>query len=271
MTTAYSVQKFLGGVALLGTGALLAVWTVLLNDFDKLIAATPPPGAYRSTRNYVLVATLLIANIGFLSLLKVVTRSTATCGPIYTGLLVSQALLSAAFVHVAFMDAWIGDATYAPYYSHLAINLLSGLRLQLACFVLTWTTAGFVCAICFDRHIAPDTSNHDATTARYAPRARGGGIDGFTEEDGFGGHSAGPGGALRRRCRSPGASMRASALGHGPVTVDASVAGATAADGDALGGAGQQQAANAWYLAAPPDGPQFYVPAGPTFVPARRV
>jgi hypothetical protein len=270
MTTTYTVQKFIVGVVLLGTVALLAVWTVLLNDFDKIVDAASPSVTHRSTRNYVLVATLLLVNIGFLSLLKVVTRSTATCGPLYTGLQASQALLSAAFVHVAFMDAWINDATYAPYYSQLAIDLLRGLRLQIACLVLSWTTAGFVCAACFGRHIAIDTNNYDTTTARYAPRGRGGVDDGFTEEDGFGGHSAAPGAALRRRGRSPCALKRASALGHGHGTVDDSVAGATAVDCDALGGAGQHQDANAWYLATPLDAPKFYVPAGTVFAPARR-
>jgi hypothetical protein len=270
MTTAYTVQKFVVGVVLLGTAALLAVWTVLLTDFDKLVAATPPSVAYRSTRNYVLVATLLLVNIGFLALLKVVTRSHATCGPIYTGLLASHSLLSAAFVHVAFMDAWTGDATYAPYYSHLAINLLSGLRLQLACLVLSWTTAGFVCAVCFDRNISADSNNYE-TSSRHTLRVRSGGDDSFAEEDGFSGHPAAAGAALRRRGRSPATLKRACALGHGPVTVDASMAGTTAPDGDMVGGAGQQHAASAWYLATPPDGPQFYVPAGPVFAPARRV
>lgn len=263
MTKAYTVQKFLVGIVLLGTDALLAVWTVLLNDVDKLAAATPPSGAYRSTRNYVLVATLLLVNIGFLLFLKQVTQSQATCGPVYAGLLASQALLSAAFVHVAFIDAWIGDAAYAPYYSHLAIDLLSGLRLQLACLVLSWTIAGFVCAVCFDRHIALDTNTHD-TSSRYALR-------GFADEDGFGGHPVAPCAALRRRGRSPGALKRTGPLGHAPLTVDASVAGAAAADGDVLGGAGQQRVATAWYLATPSDAPQFYVPAGPVFAPARRV
>lgn len=263
MTTAYTVQKFLVGVVLLGTGGLLAVWTVLLTDVDKLVAATPPSVAHRSTRNYVLVATLLLGNIVILSLVKVVTRSLATCGPIYTGLLASQALLSAALVHVAFVDAWTSDATYAPYYSHLAINILSGLRLQLACLVLSWTTAGFVCAVCFDRHIAIDTNACD-TSARYALRD-------YADEDGFGGHPVAPGAALRRRGRSPGASKRACALGHAPVTVDASVAGAASVDGDVLGGAGQHRSATSWYLATQPDAPQFYVPAGPVFAPSRRV
>jgi|694.fasta_scaffold19622_1 hypothetical protein len=256
MTTAYAIQKFFVGVVILGTAALLAVWTVLLTDLDKLATATPPTDAYRSTRNCVLLATLLLGNIVFLSLLKAVTRTTATCGPLYTGLVASQGLLSAAFVHVSFMDAWISNATYEPYYSNLSINLLSGLRLQLACLVLSWTTAGFVCALCFERHFAPDSNNYDTAAERYALRGRGAAGDFFTEEDGFSGQPGVPGVALRRRCRSPGASMRATAHSYGPMTVDASPPAATA---DEL------------YHETPRDAPQFYVPAGPVFAPARRV
>lgn len=259
MTTGYTLQKFFVGVVLLGTDALLAVWTVLLNDVDKLAAATPPSGAYRSTRNYVLVATVLLANIGFLLFLKMVTHSQATCGPFYAGLLASQALLSAAFVHVAFLDAWIGDATYAPYYSNLGMDLLSGMRLQLACMVMSWTIAGFVCAVCFDRQIPIDTNTHD-TSARHALRGRGAAGDFFTEEDGFGGQAGVPGGALRRRCRSPGASMHhVSAHSYGPVlNAELPTAKEMGVDWDLYKGETAR------------DAPQFYVPAGPVFAPARR-
>jgi hypothetical protein len=257
------VQQFIVGTFLLVTCALLAVWTVLLNDFDKLVADTPPPGEYRSTRDFVLAAALLLGNIVFMSFVKMVTRAKATQGPLYAGLLASQVWVAAAFVHIAYWEAWANDALYAPFYGRLTFNIMSGLRLQLTCLVLSWANAGFVCAVAFDHRIGLDKTADAAT--RSAIR------EDFDDDS----HVVSAA-ALRRRGRSPCSAKRAAALGRSPL-VDLSEAEAT---GNDLEEAGQQHGGGGgWYLAAPTGSytathagaaPHFYVPAGPSFARERR-
>jgi hypothetical protein len=262
----YCLQHYIVGLVLLVTCALLAVWTVLLNDLDKLVAAdTPPSGVvYKSTRDFVLAAALLLVNILFMSFVKMVTSSNAPRGPLYTGLIASQVWVAAAFVHIAYWDSWANDTLYAPFYGRLTFNLMSGLRLQLMCLVLSWANAGFVCAIAFDRRIELDKTADAAT--RTAVRAE-------FDDDSHVVLAA----ALRRRGRSPCSAKRAAALGRSPL-VDVSAAEAT---GNELEEAGQQQGVGGggWHLAAPPGAyssghagaaPHFYVPAGPSFARDRR-
>ena len=164
--TTYTWQQFLVGCILLATAALEAVWVTLLNDFDKLDKSGL---SYTSTRNLVLVATILLGNIIFMSFLKTVTHTHTTQGPFYAGLLASQALISSALVTVAFWDAWSNDASYEQYYGKLTFGVLQSTRWQLTSFVASWACTGFVMALAFDRRINED-KNQEA--AQYAEAKR---------------------------------------------------------------------------------------------------
>jgi hypothetical protein len=164
----YVWQQFVVGVVLLALAALDAVWASLLTDFDALVK---PNLVYTSSRNLVLVATLLVGNIIFMSLLKVVTLTRQTQGPVYAGALSSQALVSSALVTVAFYDAWQNNALYAPYYSQLSFGVLKNYQWQLAAFTLSWATTGFVLAIAMDHKIS-DEKNDDAYHASHEAKKR---------------------------------------------------------------------------------------------------
>jgi hypothetical protein len=147
----YSVQQLFTGLVVLSTAALLAVWTVLLSELDKLASSTPSVGTYRSTRDFILAATFMVGNIILMAFVKAISHSSSIHGPFYGGIIVMQAILASTFSFLAFFEAWSNASTYMPYYSSLTFDMLSGVRLQLTCVVLTCATVGVVISSLFDK------------------------------------------------------------------------------------------------------------------------
>lgn len=147
----YSVQQLFTGLVVLSTAALLAVWTVLLSELDNLAASTPPTGTYRSTRDFIIASTFLVGNIILMAFVKAISHATSIHGPFYGGIMTMQAFLASTFSFLAFFESWSNASTYMPYYSSLTFDMLSGVRIQLTCVVLTCATVGVVISSLFDK------------------------------------------------------------------------------------------------------------------------
>ena len=252
----FGLQYVFITIVILTTVAVEATWTALLSDFDSIDKGGL---VYNSTRNVVMVATILLGNIVIMSFLSDVMRVRVVQGPLYTGVLVAQAFISSALVLLACVDAWVNDAAYEPYYSQVSglrslserlltargygrlpqvtFGALKSMQLQVACLILSWISTGFICVTTFDKHQCVECFKQ-ATDAPY-PAVH------ADDDYGLGGQVGGgsvAGNGIRRRGRSPCAATRSRAA------IAATAAEMHAGSEEAYFGHGGE------------GGPQFYVP-----------